>query len=318
MISGATMASSSTTNRLLAWVINHRNVGVETLFALLRNWVTSSMTWLVLGISMALPVFLYLLLANLTTLSGNFDGKPRVSVYLHQNLVEADIQRFLTTIGRDRDTESIKYTSPEQALAQFQSRSGFGDVLSSLDRNPLPGVVELMLSHMDSSKLRVEIGELEQYPEVDLVVVDIAWIERLFAFIRFGERVVVALMLVLGLGVLLVVGNTIRLAIENRRIEIEVVKLVGGTDSFVRRPFLYLGFWYGFGGALVSWCLVLICLVFLSGPVELIAESYRGDFALSGLNAGETIFLLAIGSGLGLLGAALAVSKHLHIINRAG
>ena len=318
MISGATMASSSTTNRLLAWVINHRNVGVETLFALLRNWVTSSMTWLVLGISMALPVFLYLLLGNLTTLSGDFDGKPRVSIYLHQDLVEADIQRFLTTIGRDRDTESIKYTSPEQALAQFQSRSGFGDVLSSLDRNPLPGVVELMPSHMDSTKLRVEIGKLEQHPEVDLVVVDIAWIERLFAFIRFGERVVVALMLVLALGVLLVVGNTIRLAIENRRVEIEVVKLVGGTDSFVRRPFLYLGFWYGFGGALVSWCLVLICLVFLSGPVELIAESYRDDFALSGLNAGETIFLLAIGSVLGLLGAVLAVSKHLHIINRAG
>ena len=318
MISGATRAASSTRNHLLAWVINHRNVGVETLLALFRNWITSLMTWLVLGIAMALPVFLYLVLANVTALSGNFDGKPRISFYLHQDLMEADIQRFLTTIGKHRDIDSIKYTSPEQALADFQSRSGFGDVLSSLDRNPLPGVVELTLSHTDSAKLRVQIGELEQQPQVDMVVVDMAWIERLFAFITFGERLVVALTMVLALGVLLAVGNTIRLAIENKRVEIEVIKLVGGTDSFVRRPFLYLGLWYGFGGALVSWCLVLICLVFLSGPVELIAQSYRDNYALSGLNASETIVLLCIGSVLGILGASLAISKHLHAVNSSG
>lgn len=318
MISGATTATSSSRNRLIAWAINHRNVALETLLSLLRNWITSLMTWLVFGIALALPVFLYLLLANVATLSGNFDGTPRVSVYLHQSLSEEDIQRFLAIVSKHPGTESIKYISPEQALADFQSRSGFGDVLSSLDRNPLPGLVELIPSHMDTARLRVQVGELEQQPQVDMVVVDMIWVERLFAFVAFGQRMVIALTLVLALGVLLVVGNTIRLAIENRRVEIEVVKLVGGTDSFVRRPFLYLGFWYGFGGALVSWCLVQFCLVFLSGPVELIAQSYRDDYALFGLSGTETIVLFALGSILGICGAALAVSKHLHTLDKGG
>ena len=116
---------------------------------------------------------------------------------------------------------------------------------------------------------------------------------------------------VLALGVLLIIGNTIRLAIENRRSEIEIVKLVGGTDSFVRRPFLYLGFWYGIGGALVAWVLVQGSLVFLSAPVETIAQSYRDDFALSGPGILDSTIILLAGTGLGVSGALLAVSRHL-------
>jgi cell division transport system permease protein len=132
--------------------------------------------------------------------------------------------------------------------------------------------------------------------------------------LQFGERLVVSLGFVLALGVLLVIGNTIRLAIENRRSEIEIIKLVGGTDRFVRRPFLYLGFWYGAGGALVAWLLLQGSLLFLSGPVEILAQSYRDDFALSGLSALDSLAILLGGSGLGILGAIVAVRRHLREI----
>jgi cell division transport system permease protein len=144
--------------------------------------------------------------------------------------------------------------------------------------------------------------------------VDLQWIERLLAILAVGERLVMALSVFLGLGVLLAIGNTIRLAIENRRAEIEVVKLVGGTDGFVRRPFLYLGFWYGLGGAVIAWLMVQGSLVFLAVPIERMILSYDEKFILSGLGLSESALLLGLGCILGISGAALAVGRHLHQI----
>jgi cell division transport system permease protein len=312
MNSGATAAVSGRRDRMLAWLANHRQVSSETLVTLLVNWVTSAMTWLVLGIALALPVFLYIVLINIVALSGDFDGNPRISIYLQQDVTASETEQVLGLINDHPDTHEVKLITPGEALADFQARSGFGDVLNSLERNPLPAVIELVPRNTEPYALRQRIVEIEALPFVDLVVVDLAWIERLFAFIAFGERVAWALSLILSLGVLLVVGNTIRLAIENRRTEIEVVKLVGGTDNFVRRPFLYLGFWYGLGGAITAWVLVQTCLIFLAGPVELIAQSYQDDYSLQGLSAMEGVALCLAGSTLGMLGAAFAVSKHLH------
>jgi len=315
MNSGATAAVSGRRDRLLAWFANHRQVSLETLTTLLANWVTSAMTWLVLGIALALPVFLYLVLVNVAALSGDFEGNPRISIYLQQGVTQAEAEQVLGQVTNHPDTHEVEYITPGEALADFQARSGFGDVLNSLERNPLPAVIELAPRDTEPYALRQRVLEIEALPFVDLVVVDFAWIERLFAFIAFGERVAWALSLILSLGVLLVVGNTIRLAIENRRTEIEVVKLVGGTDNFVRRPFLYLGFWYGLGGAMAAWILVQTSLVFLAGPVEIIAQSYQDDFSLQGLSGEESVALCFLGSLLGLLSAAFAVSKHLHTIS---
>jgi len=285
--------------------------------ALLANWVTSAMTWMVLGIALALPVFLYLVLLNIVALSGDFDGNPRISIYLQQDATASETEQALRLVRDHPDTQEVKLITPDEALADFQARSGFGDVLNSLERNPLPPVIELAPRNTEPYALRQRIVEIEAQPFVDLVVVDLAWIERLFAFVSFGERVAWALTLILSLGVLLVVGNTIRLAIESRRTEIEVVKLVGGTDNFVRRPFLYLGFWYGLGGAITAWILVQTCLQFLAGPVELIAQSYQDDYSLQGLSVMNSIGLCLAGSALGILGAAFAVSKHLHTFSAA-
>lgn len=272
------------------------------------------MTWLVIGIALSLPTILLLLLANVSHIGTEWEGKPRISVYLKSVVSEEDGRRFATGLRSVDGIETVAYISPDEALAEFQALSGFGDVLDALDHNPLPAVVEVAPSFEEPAELQLLVTRLTGMNEVDSVSVDLAWIERLFAILALGERFVAALAFFLALGVLLSIGNTVRLAIENRRAEIEVVKLVGGTDSFVRRPFLYLGLWYGLGGALTAWLMVQVGLLLLSGPVDRLVRSYDDQFALVGLGPGATLVLLATGALLGIVGAALAVGRHLHEI----
>ncbi len=312
--SGATVAVTDARGRLSSWVNNHRQVARESLASVLEAWVTSLMTWLVIGIALALPIILYLMLDNVAEISGDWDGKPRISLYLKEQVSESDARRFAKELQATDEIESAIFISPEDALLEFQAMSGFGDVLNTLDENPLPAVIEIKSAGDDVSQLRLQAVSLNDNELVDSVTFDLEWIERLFALLKFGERLVMAMSFVLGLGVLLIIGNTIRLAIENRRSEIEIVKLVGGTDSFVRRPFLYLGLWYGLGGSVIAWILVQGSLLFLSGPVEILAQSYRDDFALSGLGFVESLIVIATGSLLGVLGGLVAVSRHLNQI----
>ena len=311
--SGATTSGVSSSARARAWLRNHRDVALVSLVDLLKNRITSLMTVMVLGIAMGLPLLLYVVLMNVLTVTENFDGDPRISIFLNKEAAEEDIEKFLTIVEKHPNTESSNYIPPEEALLDFQLHSNFSDVLNSLSSNPFPAVVELIPRHTDSIELRSQISELEKYQEVDMVLADLAWIERLFGFISLAKSIVILLGLMLGLGVLLILGNTVRSSIENRRSEIQVVKLVGGTDGFVRRPFLYLGFWFGVGGGISAWLLVHVCILFLSRPVELIAQSYRDDYALVGLTMIESVSFFALSSILGLLGSALAVSKHLHV-----
>jgi cell division transport system permease protein len=309
--SGATVAVTGLRGKSLAWASHHRRVAIESLSSLLASWLTSLMTWLVIGIALSLPIILYLMLVNVAEISGDWDGKPRISLYLVQDASESDARDLARRLQDRPDVASTTFISSVEALVQFRAMSGFGDVLNTLDRNPLPAVIEIRPSTTDISQLRLQVASLAAYELVDTVAFDLEWIERLFAILQFGERLVAAIGFVLALGVLLIIGNTIRLAIENRRSEIEIIKLVGGTDSFVRRPFLYLGFWYGVGGALIAWILVEGSLEFLAAPVETLAQSYRDDFSLAGPGILDSLVILGAGAGLGILGALFAVSRHL-------
>ena len=231
------------------------------------------MTWLVIGIAMALPAILYLLLSNVTALGGDWDGQPRISVYLKQQIDDNAGREFMRTLALEQEVLAVDYISADEALLEFQARSGLANVIASLGVNPLPAVIEITPSANQAVAMKMLVLRLEGDQRVESVDLDLEWIERLLALVALGERFVTALSCFLGLGVLLSIGNTIRLAIENRRAEIEVVKLVGGTDSFVRRPFLYLGFWYGAGGAMMAWVLVEVSFLFLSGPVERLMAS---------------------------------------------
>ena len=314
---GATVTKTGLRDRLVAWLSHHQRVSLSTLAELLGNPFTSLMTWLVIGIALGLPLILYVVLQNVSSISGDWGGKPRVVLYLTQEVTLEGGQALAMEIEQRDDIEETVFVSSARALQEFQRRSGFGDVLSTLDRNPLPHVIEVVPVSPDP----LDLGKLVSAWEVNMLVenvsVDLQWLERLFALLVFAERLVTALAIVLGLGVMLIMGNTIRLAIESRRQEIEVIKLVGGTDAFVRRPFLYLGFWYGLGGAVTAFFLLQTSLYFLSTPVEMLAQSYRDDFALQGPGFLGNLLLLVSGTILGIIGSVLAVSRHLADIEPA-
>ena len=308
---GATIAKTGRRDRLVAWLSHHQRVCRSTLAVLLGDPFASLMTWLAIGIALGMPLILYVVLQNVSSISGDWGGKPRVTLYLAEEVTREAGQAFAREIQQRPGIDETEFVSSNSALQEFQRKSGFGDVLSSLDRNPLPHVIEVVPANPDP----IELGELVSVWKANLLVenvsVDLEWLERFFALVVFAERLVSALAIVLGLGVMLVMGNTIRLAIENQRQEIEVIKLVGGTDAFVRRPFLYLGFWYGLGGAVMAFFLLQTSLYFLSTPVEMLAQSYRDDFALQGLGFLGNMLLLFGGSILGITGSVLAVSRHL-------
>ncbi|MEZ5507300.1 MAG: FtsX-like permease family protein [Gammaproteobacteria bacterium] len=180
--------------------------------------------------------------------------------------------------------------------------------------NPLPAVIVVYPAEARlerAEKLRDDLAKLGQ---VDIAQLDAQWVQRLYALLELGGRLVVALAIGLALAVLLVIVNTIRLGIENRRDEIIIVKLVGGTDAYVRRPFLYTGLWYGLGGSVIALLLIQILLLWLDGPVQVVADLYRSRFELEGLGFGAACLMLFGSILTGLLGAALAVRQHLRVI----
>ncbi len=303
-------------DRFAAYGLHHRQVARDSLLRLLRNPFGSLATWLVIGIALALPGALYLGLDTLSQLGGRWDAAPQISLFLHNNVDEAGGQALQQKLSRRGDVANAAYISPEQALAEFRSLSGFGEVVDQLDSNPLPAVISVrpLVVQSGADAIRKLYDDVKAMPEVERAVLDMEWVQRLYALLEIGRLIAAALATLLGLGVILVMGNTIRLAIESRRDEILVVKLVGATNAFVRRPFLYSGAWFGLGGGIVASLILVVCLHLLGEPVAQLASLYHSDFMLPSLGIGRIGALLLAGALLGWLGAWLAVGRHLSAI----
>lgn len=304
------------TAKVSVYFARHAQVLLSSLGRLWRTPFATLMTAAVLGIALALPFGLQSLLTNAERLSSGWDGATQISLFLR-----ADVSRDQALTLRDRLEHSgeiarVRYISPQQALDEFERLSGFGDVLTALDKNPLPGVlvVHPVLQQGSPAAVQALLARLRGYPEVDLAQLDMQWVKRLYAIMDMLNRGIQALAVLLALAVVLVVGNTIRLAIENRRDEIVITKLIGGTDAFIRRPFLYTGFWYGLFGALLAYGMIAGMLMALDGPVAALSGLYNSQFQLASLGAGNLFLLLASGIVLGLLGSAVAVRRHLRDI----
>lgn len=299
-----------------AYIQHHKLMAVDSLKRLLAAPAASLMTWLVLAIALSLPMTLYVALENVKQLSRNWDQSSQISVYLKKGVMSRFADELTAEIADFPNVSSAVYISPEQALKEFSVSTGLSDVIFGLDDNPLPGVISVIprLNSQDENGLEQLQQKLEALRHVDSVQLDLIWVKRLYQFMELGQRLVWALAALLGLAVLLIIGNTIRLSIENRRDEIRVVKLVGGTDAFVRRPFLYTGLWFGLGGGIIAWILLSIGLFWLSGPVEQLISLYGSDFSLKGLGFSDSLLLIFDGVILGWLGAWLAVSRHLSTI----
>ena len=310
--SGASLQSISVQQRFSAWAAHHQLVAVETLLRLLKNPLGSLLTWMVIAIALTLPGALWMALDNMEQLSGRFQESGRITLYLKPGTDFSEGRALADRIQRLPHVSQTEFVDADEALAEFRASSGLEAALEYLPQNPLPSVimVEPPLG-IEKAELGVLVTQLKAYELVDSAQLDMAWLERLLAMLALAERVIWVLGILLALAILLVVGNTIRLAIAARVDEIRVVKLVGGTNAWVRRPFLYTGLWYGMVGGLLAWLLLIICWLLLSGPVADLAELYGSSFDLKPLSAGAALMLLISAMLLGWLGAWWSVSRHL-------
>lgn len=301
---------------LRSYFLRHIQVFFYSLGQLSRAPVSTLMTCMVIGIALALPTGLHTLLKNAQQLSGGWESTAQISVFLKKDIKASQAQRLKSDIQRWSDVISVRYISREQALKEFQSLSGFGDALKALNSNPLPSVliVKPKLSKTNQAATQKLLSQLRKLRQTDKAQLDMQWVRRLYAIMNIVERGVLILGVLLALAVLLVVGNTIRLAIQNRRKEIVVMKLIGGTDAFIRRPFLYTGFWYGLFGGIIAWLLVSFTLVAISTPVEKLTALYQNHFELNNMSFLTTLSLLAVSILLGLAGSWFAVGRHLREI----
>lgn len=312
---GASIQEVGLRKRFNAWLSHHQLVAVETLIRLLRNPIGSLLTWMVIAIALTLPGALWMTLDNMQQLSSRFQESGRLTVYLTPSTSSVDGKALSERIGTWQDVESTEFIDADTALEDFRQHSGLGGALDFLNSNPLPSVilVEPPLG-VDQKQLQHLMQRINDFQLVDSVQVDMIWVERLLAMLALAERLIGVLGLLLGLAILLVVGNTIRLAIAARVDEIRVVKLVGGTNAWVRRPFLYTGLWYGMVGGLLAWFLLIMCWLLLRGPVNDLAQLYGSAFVLKPLAADAALVLLLAGMVLGWLGAWWSVSRHLYRI----
>jgi cell division transport system permease protein len=301
------------------WLLRHAQVALSSLGRLYRAPAASLMTAAAIGIALALPSGLYLLTANLQRLGTQWDQGADLSLFLRQDISVEDGQALATRLREWPEIRQLKLISPQQALAEFRELSGFGDALDVLDENPLPVVLAITpaAASADAEASAALLARLQQLPEVELAQLDLEWVKRFGAIVEIVRRAIWVMAILLGLAVLVVTGNTIRLEIQNRREEIEITKLIGATGAFIRRPFLYSGIWYGLSGALVATILVELALLQLDAPVRQLAGLYNSSFSLQMLSFREALGLLLSGALLGLLGAWLAVGRHLADIEPA-
>ncbi len=302
--------------QLDTWLLRHAQVALSTLGRLSRAPLSTLMTVAVIGIALALPAGLHVVLGNVQQLVGGWEGAATLSLFLKHDLPSGRSEQLVGELGQRPEVAQARLIGPDEALAEFRRLSGFEGALKALDTNPLPAVVVVEPQPGYSSPEAAErlAQDLGQLVEVDFAQMDLEWVRRFHAIAEIARRAVLVIAALLGLGVLLIVGNTIRLEIENRRAEIEITKLIGGTDAFIRRPFLYSGVWYGLSGGLLAWLLVSLSLWLLSDPIERLAGLYQSDFGLSAADLPTLLLLLGASTLLGLLGSWVAVGRHLRAI----
>ncbi len=297
---------------LMPWLLSHLQSLFYSLGHIYRNPANNLMTAAVIGISLALPFGLYLMLENAKQVGEGWQGSPRISLFLQDDVSTTEAEVLAADLRKLSRISSVEVVDPDAALAEFKASSGFGDALNALDANPLPHVLLIqpafLLDQADADKL---LNNLKTRNEVHLAQYDQEWVQRLQAIMVITQRGVIILSSMLAFAVIVVVGNTIRLGIHNRREEIEIGKLFGATDGFIRRPFLYTGMFYGLAGSIMAWLLLTICFTLLSTPVSQLSALYHSGFELSGLNLAGSLLLLLTGIVLGLAGSWLAVRRYL-------
>ena len=304
---------------LTAWFLHHVQAFFFSLGQLCRNPLASLLTAAVIGISLALPAGFYVILENTQRVTSGWEGSVQITAFLKMDVAEDRGQELASQLAKNRDIAQVDYISREQALAEYRRSSGFGEALDALEDNPLPALLLIRPRPGASPEQATEnlLDQLKALPEVENAQYDQQWVKRLNAMILIVQRIVFIMAIFLGMAVLLIIGNTIRMLIYHRRSEIEIAKLFGATDGFIQRPFLYSGFWYGLSGGLFAWLLISGSLKLVEKPASHLAEMYSSKFNLTGLSHVEVLIVIGAGILLGLVGSWVSVSHHLRAIEPA-
>jgi cell division transport system permease protein len=306
----------SLTTRLGSYLLRHAQTLVGSLGRLVDQPFATFMTAAVIGIALALPAALNLLVVNGRALAGRLDTGTDISVFLRQEVGLDAARRVAARVEGRSDVAEVTLVTADEALQRFRDDAGFGAAVEALDENPLPHalVVEPAPGHSTAEAIAGLAAAMRAMPEADVVQDDLQWVRRLDAILEIIRRAVLLASALLSIAVIVVVGNTIRLDIQSRRDEIIIIKLIGGTDAFVRRPFLYTGLWYGLAGALLALAVLSAAVFLLRGPIERVAILYNSDFSLIGLGPALAAWLLGAGCLLGWVGSWIAAARHLRAV----
>ncbi len=310
-----TLSAPRSSGPLASWALRHVSTAVGALGRLARQPFASLMTILVIAVTLALPSAMHLLIKNAQSMSASWDSALDFSIYLNADTSIEDARRLVDIIQQRADVEQVTLISSDEALAEFREQSGFGEALDHLTVNPLPHTLVVRPGSANTevsiSLLNEELGNL---PEADIVQVDTEWVRRFHAILDILQRSIAIGAALLGAAIIVIIGNTIRLDIQNRHEEIEVTKLIGASDAFVRRPFLYSGLWYGLGGGLLALALVRYGLYALEAPATRLAGLYNSPFSILALNFAESMLIIGAGVTLGLAGSWVAAARHMRRI----
>ena len=303
-----------TANRISAYLLHHLQSLVFSLGKIYQAPATTIMTVAVIGITLSLPGGFYLFLKNIDAMSGEFRSSSQISLFLDLGVSEKRAREVEREIADMDQVLSTSFISRDLSLEQFRQDSGFGKSIDTLSSNPLPHTIVVEPRESDSFTVRNLVNRLQAMPEIEIAKLDTEWLERLYTIVEIARRGVVIITILFACAVLLIIGNTIRLDIQNRYQEIIVTKLIGATDSFIRRPFLYGGVWYGLFGGIISWLIVEIGILAIAGPLERLHLLYQSEISLITFAFFDFLVLIAASTLLGLAGSWIAVARHLNQI----
>lgn len=302
-------AGGNFSDRFKAYRDQHAQALFSSLGRLFSTPFTSTMTIGVLAIAISLASGFYLVVVNLQQLTAGLEASNQISLFLRDEISDVHAKQYAETIRKNPNVKDVKLITKEQAMAEFKGFSGFGEAIEVLENNPLPNVIQVLPKDalIDKQGLTKLFEDFKQSTEVDFAQMDLAWVARLQSIVSTARLGAILLAVVLGLAVFFIAGNTIRLEIHNRREEVIIAKLVGATNSFIQRPFLYTGFWIGFLSGVAAWFMVTFMMLILRQSVENLSGLYEGAFHLLFFSYGETLILLVTSSLLAVFGSWLVL-----------
>ena len=298
--------------RLMAWAREHGRLLKESLEHVAHNLLASVLAWILIGIALSLPLGLYLIQSGLQLITGPWSTSPGVTLYLESGIDEARVSALQAALEQDARIESAIYVSPQGALNQFSELIGLESLVDDLASNPLPGAFDLVpMTRLTTSDMAQLVDELESIEEVRDVVSEGLWLNRVLALSELVRRMSLILAALFGVGALLVTASSVRLVIESRLAELQVMSLVGATPRFMRRPFIYFGVIYGLGGGLMATMLISIGILVLRAPTRDFFGSYGVQLSAPGFDAPLVMLILLVAALIGAVGAQAACRRRL-------